>query len=300
MSNDRRRCALRWRRLSRNASAERNTKEYRVGLLDGKVAFVTGAARGQGRSHSVRLAREGASVIAIDIGGPVSPSNGYPAATTADLEETARLVEAEGRPVLTRLVDVRDSDALKLVLDAGVARFEGRLDVVVANAGICNWSRFWEMSEEQWLTLLDVNLTGVWRTMKAAVPHMLNAGNGGSIITVSSVAGIKSLPGQAHYSAAKHGVVGLTKSAAIELGEYSIRVNSIHPWGVATAMAEDPCTEQMLTAHPNYLASFGSALPNIPLADPEDVSDGVVWLASDNSRTVTGTQLTLDMGATKV
>jgi SDR family mycofactocin-dependent oxidoreductase len=286
--------------LSRNASAERNTKEYRVGLLDGKVAFVTGAARGQGRSHSVRLAREGASVIAIDIGGPVSPSNGYPAATTADLEETARLVEAEGRPVLTRLVDVRDSDALKLVLDAGVARFEGRLDVVVANAGICNWSRFWEMSEEQWLTLLDVNLTGVWRTMKAAVPHMLNAGNGGSIITVSSVAGIKSLPGQAHYSAAKHGVVGLTKSAAIELGEYSIRVNSIHPWGVATAMAEDPCTEQMLTAHPNYLASFGSALPNIPLADPEDVSDGVVWLASDNSRTVTGTQLTLDMGATKV
>jgi hypothetical protein len=286
--------------LSRNASAERNTKEYRVGLLDGKVAFVTGAARGQGRSHSVRLAREGASVIAIDIGGPVSPSNGYPAATTADLEETARLVEAEGRPVLTRLVDVRDSDALKLVLDAGVARFEGRLDVVVANAGICNWSRFWEMSEEQWLTLLDVNLTGVWRTMKAAVPHMLNAGNGGSIITVSSVAGIKSLPGQAHYSAAKHGVVGLTKSAAIELGEYSIRVNSIHPWGVATAMAEDPCTEQMLTAHPNYLASFGSALPNIPLADPEDVSDGVVWLASDSSRTVTGTQLTLDMGATKV
>jgi SDR family mycofactocin-dependent oxidoreductase len=271
-----------------------------MGLLEGMVAFVTGAARGQGRSHAVRLAREGASIIAIDIAGPVSADNGYPAPAPADLDATIRLVEAEAAEILARVADVRDSDALDDVLAAGVARFGGRLDVVVANAGICNWGRFWEMSSDQWQTMLDVNLTGVWRSMKAAVPLMLSAGNGGSVIAVSSVAGIKSLPGQAHYSAAKHGVVGLVKSAALELGEYGIRVNSIHPWGVATPMAEDPMTAKMLTEHPSYIASFGSALPHIPLADPNDISDAVVWLASDLSRTVTGTQLTLDMGATKV
>jgi len=268
--------------------------------LDGRVAFVTGAARGQGRSHAVRLAREGASIIAIDIAGPASAANTYPPATQADLDETLRLVEADGGHAIVRVADVRDQHALDAALDEGVAQFGGRLDVVVANAGICSWSRFWEMPDDQWQSMIDVNLTGVWRTMKAAVPHMLSAGNGGSIINVSSVAGIKSLPGQAHYSAAKHGVVGLTKSAALELGEYGIRVNSIHPWGVATPMAEDPMTATMLTEHPAYIASFGSALPQLPLADPGDISDAVVWLASDLSRTVTGTQLTLDMGATKV
>jgi SDR family mycofactocin-dependent oxidoreductase len=271
-----------------------------MGLLDGKVAFVTGAARGQGRSHAVRLAREGAAVIAIDIADAVSTHNTYAPATEADLKETARLLEQEGRPFVVEAADVRDLNALDQLLAEGVDHLGGRLDIVVANAGICNWGRFWEMSEEQWLTLVDVNLSGVWRTMKSAVPHMLSAGNGGSIITVSSVAGIRSLPGQAHYSAAKHGVVGLTKSAAIELGEYGIRVNSIHPWGVSTPMGEDPYTATMLTEHPNYVVAFGSALPSIVMADPGDISDAVVWLASDHSRTVTGTQLTLDMGATKV
>ena len=268
--------------------------------LDGRVAFVTGAARGQGRSHAVRLAREGAAIIAVDIAGPAAEANTYPPPTEADLDETLKLVEADGGQAIVRVADVRDQHALDAALDEGVAQFGGRLDVVVANAGICSWSRFWEMPDDQWQSMIDVNLTGVWRTMKAAVPHMLSAGNGGSIINVSSVAGIKSLPGQAHYSAAKHGVVGLTKSAALELGEYGIRVNSIHPWGVATPMAEDPMTATMLTEHPAYIASFGSALPHLPLADPGDISDAVVWLASDLSRTVTGTQLTLDMGATKV
>lgn len=271
-----------------------------MGLLDERVAFVTGAARGQGRSHAVRLAREGASVVAIDIADAVSPHNTYVSATEADLKETAGLLEQEGRPFAVETADVRDLNALDGVLATAINRLGGRLDVVVANAGINNWGRFWEMSEEQWLTLVDINLSGVWRTMKAAVPHMISAGNGGSIITVSSVAGIKSLPGQAHYSAAKHGVVGLTKSAAIELGEYGIRVNSIHPWGVATPMGEDPYTLTLLTEHPSYAASFGSALPSIVLADPDDMSDAVIWLASDMSRTVTGTQLTLDMGATKI
>jgi NAD(P)-dependent dehydrogenase (short-subunit alcohol dehydrogenase family) len=160
--------------------------------------------------------------------------------------------------------------------------------------------RFWELSDEHWQTMIDVNLTGVWRTMKTAVPYIISAGNGGSIITVSSVAGLKALPGQSHYSAAKHGVTGLTKSAAIELGEYGIRVNSIHPWGVATPMAEDPYVEKTLTAHPSYAASFASVLPQVPVADPDDISDAVVWLASDMSRAVTGTQLPIDMGAAKV
>ena len=271
-----------------------------MGLLDDKVAFVTGAARGQGRSHAVRLAREGASVIAIDIAEAVSVHNGYPPATDADLKETARLLEQVGRPFVAETADVRDLGALDRVLDDAVPALGGRLDVVVANAGICNWGRFWEMPEDQWLTMIDVNLSGVWRAMKAAVPHMLSTGNGGSIITVSSVAGIKSLPGQAHYSAAKHGVVGLTKSAAIELGEYGIRVNSIHPWGVSTPMGEDPTTATILGEHPNYVMSFGSVLPLIVMAEPDDVSDAVVWLASDLSRSVTGAQLPVDMGATKV
>lgn len=271
-----------------------------MGLLAGKVAFVTGAARGQGRNHAVRLAREGAHIIAIDIADETSPDNGYPAASAGELDDTAKLVEAEGVQVLPGIVDVRDSAGMDAILTKGVKDFGGRLDVVVANAGISNWSRFWEMSDGQWQTMIDVNLTGVWRTMKAAVPHMLAAGNGGSIITVSSVAGIKSLPGQAHYSAAKHGVVGLTKSAALELGEYGIRVNSVHPWGVKTPMSiDDPSITEMLTAHPNFGASFGAALPTVPIADPDDISDGVVWLASDPSRAVTATQLTIDMGATK-
>lgn len=272
-----------------------------MGLLEGRVAFVTGAARGQGRSHAVRLAREGASIIAIDIAADVSPDNGYPPATGADLDETVALVQAEGREILARTVDVRDSDGMNAVLASGVAEFGNRLDVVVANAGIVSWGRFWEMSDDQWQTLLDVNLTGVWRTMKAATPHMIEAGNGGSIITISSVSGIKSLPGQAHYSAAKHGVVGLTKTAAIELGEYGIRVNSIHPWGVATPMAaEDANMAKLFTDHPHYGTSFASALPGLILAEPDDISDGVIYLASDLSRAVTGTQLTIDMGATKV
>ena len=165
-----------------------------MGLLDHRVAFVTGAARGMGRNHAVRLAREGASIIGIDAAADVSPHNGYPAASEADLKETARLVEAEGRPCFMEIADVRNSDTLEAVLADGVGRFGGRLDVVVANAGISNWARFWEMSDEQWQTMIDINLTGVWRTMKAAVPHMLSAGNGGSIITISSVGGLKALP----------------------------------------------------------------------------------------------------------
>jgi SDR family mycofactocin-dependent oxidoreductase len=272
----------------------------KMATLDGKVAFVTGAGRGQGRCHAVRLAEEGASVIAIDVAGPVAEHNGYPATTPEDLEQTRALLAATAGRHHVATADVRDSGALDAVLAEAIPRLGARLDIVVANAGINNWNRFWEMSDDQWHTMIEVNLTGVWRTLRAAVPHMLAAGNGGSLITISSVAGIKALPGQAHYSAAKHGVTGLTKSAALELGEYGIRVNSIHPWGVNTAMLDDPTTAAMFESHPHYLASFASALPTVPTAEPDDIADAVIWLASDRSRAVTGTQLTVDMGATKI
>ncbi|PXX01667.1 mycofactocin-coupled SDR family oxidoreductase [Mycolicibacterium moriokaense] len=271
-----------------------------MGLLERRVAFVTGVARGQGRNHAVRLAAEGASVIGIDIAAPVSEYSGYSAATASDLAETVTLLEAQGPPFIIETVDVRDSAAMDGLLAKAVPALGDRLDIVVANAGIVSWSRFWEMPDDQWQSIIDVNLTGVWRTMKSAVPHMLAAGNGGSMIVVSSVAGIKSLPAQAHYSAAKHGLVGLAKAAAIELGEYGIRVNTIHPWGVATPMTQDNRMHETLDAHPHYRMSFCSVLSGFTLAEPSDISDAVVWLASDLSRTVTGAQLPLDMGATTV
>jgi len=269
-----------------------------MGLLDGKVAFITGAARAQGRSHAVRLAQEGADVIVFDVCGEATEV-GYPTATVEDLEETVRAVEALDRRVVSRIGDVRDQSALDGIVTEGVAAL-GRLDVVVANAGVSTWGRFWEMPEQRWLDMIDINLTGVWRTLRAATPVMVEQGEGGSIITICSVAGIKSLPGQAHYSAAKHGVVGLTKSAAIELGPYGIRVNSVHPWGVDTAMAQDTNVEAILGAHPEYLGSFGSMMPQLGLAQPSDISDAVLFLASDASRFITGAQIPVDMGATKV
>jgi SDR family mycofactocin-dependent oxidoreductase len=269
-------------------------------LLEGRVAFVTGAARGQGRSHALRLAGEGAAIVAIDADGPVATHNAYPPAEPGDLAETVRLVREAGGAAEAAAIDVRDSRRLEEFLATAVHRLGGRLDVVVANAGISNWNRFWEMDDEQWTTMIDVNLTGVWRTIRAAVPLMIDAGHGGSMILVSSVAGLKSLPGAAHYSAAKHGVVGLANSAAIELAEFDIRVNTVHPWAVDTPMAKGEGYRVVYDAHPHYLASFGSVLPRLPTADADDISNGIVWLASDLSRAVTGLQMTMDMGATKI
>jgi NAD(P)-dependent dehydrogenase (short-subunit alcohol dehydrogenase family) len=185
------------------------------------------------------------------------------------------------------------------VVGAGVAQF-GRLDIVVANAGIVSWGRFWEMSPQRWRDMIDINLTGVYNTLRAAAPAMITAGNGGSIIATSSVAGIKSLPGEAHYSAAKHGVVGLVKAAAIELAPYRIRVNSIHPWGVRTPMVEGTDMQKIFADNPSYQAAMAQILMDPPISEPEDIANAVLFLASDESRTITGTQLTIDHGATKV
>jgi len=207
------------------------------GSLEGRVAYITGAARGQGRAHAVRLASEGADIIAIDICGPITDTVTYPMPTSEDLAETVRLVEATGRKVLAREVDIRDLAAQQQVVADGIEQF-GRLDVVVANAGILSWGRMFEMSEEQWDTVIDVNLNGTWRTIRAAVPAMIEAGNGGSIIIVSSSAGTKATPGNGHYSASKHGLVAITNALAIEVGEFGIRVNSIHPYSIDTPMVE--------------------------------------------------------------
>jgi SDR family mycofactocin-dependent oxidoreductase len=268
-----------------------------VGLLTGKVAYVTGAARGQGRAHAVRLAGEGADIVAIDICGQATPV-GYPVANPDDLAETVRLVEALDRRIIAHEADVRDHRALAAAAKEASETF-GRLDIVVANAGVSTWGRCWEMTAEHWQDMIDINLTGVWNTMRATIPLMIEHGNGGSIVLTSSVAGIKSLPGQAHYSAAKHGVVGLCKSAAIELGEYGIRVNTLHPWGVDTLMAQDPVVGEMLEKYPGYMSSFGSILQP-GMSPPEDMADAVLYLVSDLSKSVTGTQLTVDNGATKV
>nr|WP_090278956.1 mycofactocin-coupled SDR family oxidoreductase [Mycolicibacterium komanii]CRL74627.1 oxidoreductase, SDR family [Mycolicibacterium komanii] len=268
--------------------------------LAGKVAYVTGAARGQGRRHCVRLARAGADIVAIDACGPVAEHNGYPPALPEDLAETVSLVEGEGRKIVAHRVDVRDLTAQQRVVADAIEQF-GRLDIVVANAGVMNWGRLWEISAQQWQEVLDVNLTGVWNTIKAVVPPMIEAGNGGSIITISSAAGIKAVPGCGHYCASKFGVVGLTNSLAVELGEFGIRVNSVHPYGTDTPMGNDTSMWQIFADHQNYIHSFSpGALSTESLADPDLVSDIVVWLASDASSLVTAAQIPADKGYLKI
>jgi SDR family mycofactocin-dependent oxidoreductase len=274
--------------------------------LDGRVALVTGAARGQGRSHAVRLAADGADIIAIDICGQVSDTISYPVATPDDLTDTEVAVEAAGRKILAREVDTRDLSALQKVVADGIDRF-GRLDVVVANAGVLSWNRLWEISEEQWDTVIDVNLSGTWRTLRAAVPAMIEAANGGSIIIVSSSAGIKATPGNGHYSASNNGLVGLTNALALEVGQYGIRVNSIHPYAVDTAMAGLDGMTDIFARYPDYLHSL-PPMPFKPVGrkDPSEalgiiavseVSKLVAWLAGDGSRALSGNQIPIEIAA---
>jgi SDR family mycofactocin-dependent oxidoreductase len=276
--------------------------------LEGRVAFITGAARGQGRAHAVRLANEGADIIASDICAPVSGSITYPAATGEDLAETVRAVEATGRKVLARAVDIRDLEAQQQLVADAVEQF-GRLDIVVANAGVLSWGRLWELTPEQWDTVIDVNLNGTWRTIRATVPAMIEAGNGGSIIIVSSSAGVKATPGNGHYAASKHGLTALTNSLALEVGEFGIRVNSIHPYSIDTPMIEPEAMGALFGKHPSFLHSF-APMPYHRVTDgkseglaafmaPEEVANVVAWLASDASSTLSGSQIAVDRGVMK-
>jgi len=275
-----------------------------MGRVEGKVAFITGAARGQGRSHAIRLAQEGADIIAVDIEGQID-SVPYPMGTAEDMAETVRQVEALDRRIVAAKADVRDYGALKAALDDGVAQL-GRLDIVSANAGIFSFGRMDEITDEVWQDMLDVNLTGVWHAAKAAIPHLKAGGNGGSIILTSSDAGLFAMENIGHYVSAKHGVVGLMRTLALELAPDMIRVNSIHPTTVNTDMIQNPTAYELFapdlapeerTAEvlaPRFQSI--NALP-IPWVEPVDISNAVLWLASDEARYVTGVTLPVDAGA---
>ena len=266
-----------------------------MGRVEGKVAFITGAARGQGRSHAIRLAEEGADIIAVDALEDYA-SVGYGMATQADLDETVKRVEALDRRIIAAKADVRDFDALKAALDGGVAEL-GRLDIVSANAGICTIQAWDEVTPQIWQDTLDTNLTGVWNTMVAATPHLIAAG-GGSIICTSSAAGIKGMPFLAPYVAAKHGVVGIAKTMANELAHHHIRVNTVHPTGVNTPMVEGlGPLEALINSDPNLGPIFMNTYP-VELVEARDVSNAVLFLASDEARYVTGLEFTVDAGNT--
>jgi SDR family mycofactocin-dependent oxidoreductase len=273
-----------------------------AGRVQGKVAFITGAARGQGRSHAIRLAQEGADIIAVDILEDV-PGIPYAGATEADLAETVKQVEALDRRIVASKADVRNYAALQAAVDDGVAQL-GRLDIVSANAGIgTSPHHAWEIDADTWQTMIDINLTGVFNTAKAAIPHLIAGGNGGAIILTSSAAGLQAYENIAHYVSAKHGVVGLMRTLALELAPYMIRVNSIHPTQVDTPMIQNEATYKLFRPdleHPTRedfapASQSVNALP-IPWVEPVDISNAVLFLASDEGRYITGVTLPVDAG----
>ena len=273
-----------------------------TGRVEGKVAFITGAARGQGRSHAMRLAQEGADIIAVDLAGQVA-SVPYPMATPEDLDQTVKEVEALDRRIVATQADVRNYGALKAALDDGVAQL-GRLDIVSGNAGIFSFGTLEELDDTTWQDMIDVNLTGVWHTAKAAIPHLRAAG-GGSIILTSSTAGLQAIENMGHYNSAKHGVVGLMRTLARELAPDMIRVNSVHPTVVNTDMIQNSAAYELFApdlpeaerTKEALAPRFGglNVLP-IPWVEPVDISNAVLWLASDEARYVTGVTLPVDAG----
>jgi SDR family mycofactocin-dependent oxidoreductase len=267
---------------------------HRPGRVSGRVALVTGAARGQGRNHSVRLAAEGADVIAVDRCADIDGVP-YPMATPADLEETARLVAATGARVVTAQTDVRDAGALAEAVAEGVRQL-GRLDIAVANAGVCTVQRWDEVTPVVWDAVIGINLSGAWNTCVASIPHLLESETG-SLILISSVAGLKGEPFLAPYVASKHGLVGLMRMLANELASGNVRVNSIHPTGVDTPMLVGLAgLTERIEADPRTGSIFLNSL-SVDVLTPDDVSEAVLYLASAESRYVTGLTLTVDAGA---
>jgi len=268
-----------------------------MGRVDGKVAFITGGARGQGRSHAVRLAEEGADIIAVDMCKPLA-SAPYDLASPEDLSATARQIEALGRRVATFEADVRDEWALRKAFEAGVGEI-GPVDIVIANAGVALFAV--DEAHEVWQDTIDINLTGVFNTIETVMPSMIERGAGGAIVVASSVAGLRGVLGPSRaalgYVASKHGVVGLMRSYANILAPHLIRVNSVHPSGVETPMITAASMAAFLDANPKIAAGFATPMP-IPLLDARDVSNAVLYLVSDDGRYVTGTTLSIDGGRT--
>lgn len=275
-----------------------------TGRLDNKVALITGAARGIGRAQAVRFAQEGADIVALDICGPIDTVV-IPHATPEDLDETARLVHEAGTRIHTEIVDVRDLNAVQKATDRGVQRFGG-LDVVCATAGITSRGSTLELSENAWRTMLDVNLTGVWHTCRAAGPHLIARG-GGAVILTNSIAGLRGLVGVAHYTAAKHGVVGLMRGLAHELAPHNIRVNCVHPTNVDTPMIQNDAVSSAFRPdldRPPTRSEFAEAaramnMLQVPWIDAVDVANAALFLASDEARYITAVTLPVDAGATE-
>ena len=257
-----------------------------------RVALVTGAGRGQGRAQAVALARAGTDVVACDLAAGL-PSVPYELAAAADLEETARAVRAAGR----RCVPVRADAASVRDMESAVAEAAelGALEVVCANAGVISFGRSWELSEEQWDQVVATNLGGAWATCRAAIPGMIERGRGGSIVITGSTASLRGYPGISHYAAAKHGVVGLMRSLAIELAPHRIRVNCVLPGGVRTPMGTADAMQGWLAAEPDAARALTALLP-VDMVEPDDVGAAVAWLASDAARFVTGVALPVDAG----
>jgi (+)-trans-carveol dehydrogenase len=272
--------------------------------LDGRVAFVTGVARGQGRSHALRLAEEGADIIGVDLPLDITTTH-YPMAVEEDLAETAELIAKTGRRAHLRQADVRDLAALRTVIDSGVVAF-GRLDIVVVNAGIFSLGAALDLDEQVWQDIIDVNLTGAWHTVKAATGHIRAGGRGGSIIFTASAAALLPPPGIAHYNAAKAGVNALMKTLAVELGPEYIRVNSVNPGNVDTAMIDNETTRRLFMPELEHPTKQDAEKPDsayvrvnaipIPWLESIDISNLVVFLASDRSRYLTGAAIPIDAG----
>jgi (+)-trans-carveol dehydrogenase len=272
-----------------------------MGKLEGKVAFITGAARGQGRAEAVRLAQEGADIIAVDICAQI-PTAGYQMSSPEDLDETVRLVEAEDRRIFARQGDTRDIERLREVVDGGVAEF-GRLDFCVANAGISSWGPAVEIEEDEWDDVVDTNLKGVWNSCKVAVPHIRAHGEGGALVLTSSAAGLHAYANLAHYASAKHGVVGLMRVLGVELGPERIRVNTIHPTTVNTPMLLNepvyglfaPDKEKPTEADLRAVTETLHPMPT-PWVEAIDIANAVAFLVSDEARFITGAMLPVDAG----
>lgn len=273
-----------------------------AGRIEGAVVLITGAARGQGRSHALRFAREGADVILLDSVAPID-GIGYGMPSPQDLKCVAEEVRGLGRRAFVVQADVRNLDDVATGVGSAVEEL-GRLDTLVANAGVLGATKpTWEMTPEEWSTVVDINLTGVWNSVKVAVPLMIASGNGGSVILISSIAGLRGVPSVASYVAAKHGLVGLAGSLANEVAEYGIRVNTVHPTNVRTPMIDNPTSARIFrpdleapTLEDGVAVLERINLLPTPWIDPEDVSAAVLWLASAEARYVTGAAIPVDAG----
>jgi SDR family mycofactocin-dependent oxidoreductase len=268
------------------------------GRVAGKVALITGAARGQGRADALRLAEEGADVIVVDVCAPL-PSVPYDSATPEDLAETVSLVEKTGRRVISGIVDVRDLDRLRGIVDDAVRQL-GRLDVIVANAGICVPKPWDQVTPQIYEDTISTNVTGTWNTVMAGAPHLVSAG-GGSVIIISSAAGLKVQPFMVPYTTSKFAVRGMAKAFAAELGQHNIRVNSVHPTGVNTPMGSGNMQAEIGAAIAGYDRLGPMFMNMLPVegTEPEDVADTVLFLASDESKFITAHEIAPDAGVTE-